>query len=58
MPNTDVKLLWDDLAKVIGMVRRHERTIRGQGDQLVRPAPERDRVVLGMGSRYELGHPQ
>ena len=48
MPNTDVKLLRDELAKVIGMVRRYERTMRGQGDQLVRPALERDRAVLDM----------
>ena len=46
MPNTDVKLLRDELAKVIGMVRRHERTIREQGDQLARLALERDRAVL------------
>ncbi|MCE2508661.1 MAG: hypothetical protein J4G04_05100 [Nitrosopumilaceae archaeon] len=48
MPNTDVKLLRDELAKVIGMVRRHERTIREQGDQLARLALERDRAVLEM----------
>ena len=48
MPNTDVKLLRDELAKVIGMVRRHERTIREQGDQLVRLALECDRAVLEM----------
>lgn len=48
MPNTDVKLLWDELAKVISMVRRHERTICEQGDQLVRLALERDRVILEM----------
>ena len=34
MPNTDIKLLRDELAKVIGTVRRHERTMRRQGDQL------------------------
>ena len=48
MPNTDGKLLWDELAKVIGMVRRHERTIREQGDHLVRLALECDRAVLEM----------
>ena len=57
MPNTDVKLLRDELAKVIGIARKHELTIREQGDQLVRLALERDRAVLetyqarlGMGS--------
>ena len=46
MPNTDVKPLRDELARVIGIVRRHGRTMREQGDQLVRLAPERDRAVL------------
>lgn len=46
MPDTDIKLRQDELAKVIGMVRRHERTIREQGDQLVRRTLERDRAVL------------
>ena len=35
MPNIDVKLLRDELSKVIGAARRQERTIRGQGDQMV-----------------------
>ena len=48
MPNTDIKLLRDELAKVIGTVRKHERTIRQQGDQLVRLALERDRAILEM----------
>lgn len=48
IPNTDVKLLRDKLAKVIGIVGRHGRTIRGQGDQLVWPALERDWAVLKM----------
>lgn len=46
MPNTDAKLLRDELARVVGMVRRHERTIREQGDQLVRLAHEREQAVL------------
>lgn len=50
MPNTDIKMLRDELAKVIGTARRHERTIRQQGDQLVRLALERDRAVLEMGT--------
>lgn len=36
MPNTDVKLLLDELAKVIGIVGRHGRTIHGQADRLAR----------------------
>ena len=48
MPNIDIKLLRDELAKVIGIVGRHGRMIREQGDQLVRLALERDRAVLEM----------
>lgn len=46
MSNTDIKLLRGELAQVIGTVRRHERTIREKGDQLVQLALERDRAVL------------
>ena len=48
MPNTDVKLLRDELVKVIDMVRRHERAMREQRDHLVRLALERGRAVLEM----------
>ena len=50
MPNTDVKLLRDELYKVIGIVGRHGRMMREQGDQLVRLALECDRAVLEMGT--------
>ena len=33
MPDTDAKLPRDELAKVVGMARRHESTIRGQGSR-------------------------
>ena len=46
MPSTDIKLLRDELAKVIGTVRRHEITIHKQGEQMVQLALERDRTVL------------
>ena len=46
MPNTDIKLLRDKLAKVTSIIKRHERTIREPGEQMVHLALECDRAVL------------
>ena len=41
-------MLRDELTKVIGIVGRHGRTIRGQGYQMAWLALERDRPALEM----------
>ena len=57
MPNTDIKLLRDELAKVIGILRKHERTIREQAESIAQLALERDRAVLELENlRAENNH--
>ena len=48
MPNADIKLLHDELAKVTGVIERHERMMQELGEQLVHLTLGCDRAVLDL----------